>query len=127
MKTLLRVYRNCIPLLYNEGNGPCVWVLVIPTIKTLMQDFLSGRISEQELFDQTKPGMKFDCIYLCSATVLPEYRRQGRTLKMTVDAIRAIQKDFLIDTLFVWPFSEEGKKLAAKIGEVCGMEVLFKL
>jgi hypothetical protein len=111
---------------YNDGNGPAIWVLIIPTVKELMEKFLRGEISEQELFDRTKPGMKFDSIYLCSATVLPEYRRKGMTLKMTVDAINAMKKDFPVEQLFVWPFSEEGKFLAQKIGEVTGMKVFFK-
>jgi hypothetical protein len=111
---------------YNDGNGPAIWVLIIPTVKELMEKFLRGEISEQELFDRTKPGMKFDSIYLCSATVLPEYRRKGMTLKMTVDAINAMKKDFPVERLFVWPFSEEGKFLAQKIGEVTGMKVFFK-
>jgi ribosomal protein S18 acetylase RimI-like enzyme len=108
---------------FDDGNGPAIWVLIFPTIADLMEDFLSGKISEQELFERTKPGMSFDSIYLCSATVLPEYRRQGRAKKMTLDAIAAIRKDFKIDQLFVWPFSEAGKELALAIGEKCGLDV----
>ena len=111
---------------FNDGNGPAIWVLIIPTVKEMMEKFLKGEISEQELFNRTKPAMKFDCIYLCSATALRYSRHQGRTLKMTVDSINAIRKDFPIEALFVWPFSEEGKKLAASVGEVCGMEVFFR-
>src|ERR1044071_8497711 len=73
---------------YNEGNGPIAWVLVIPTTTELMNNFLSGKISEQELFDQTKPGMKYDALYLCSATTLPEYRGKGITKKLCLDAIK---------------------------------------
>jgi hypothetical protein len=111
---------------FDDGNGPAVWVLIIPTVKELMEKFIRAEISEQELFDATKPGMKYDCIYLCSATVLPEYRRKGIGLKMTVEAVKRITEDFPIRKLFVWPFSEEGKKLAQRVGDECELEVAFK-
>ena len=111
---------------FDDGNGPAVWVLIIPTVNELMEKFIRAEISEQELFDATKPGMKYDCIYLCSATVLPEYRRKGMALKMTVDAVKKIMQDFPIRKLFVWPFSEEGKKLAQRVGEECGLKVEFR-
>jgi GNAT superfamily N-acetyltransferase len=111
---------------YNEGNGPAVWVLLIPTVTELMEKFISDEISEQRLFDATKPGMKFDCIYLCSATVLPEYRRKGLAKKMTVEAIEKIREDFEIRTLFVWPFSEGGIELAKRIAEEVGLELKIK-
>ncbi len=111
---------------FDDGNGPAIWVLIIPTTAEVMEKFLSGEISEQGLFDATKPGLKFNCIYLCSATVLPEYRRKGLAMKMTVEAVNAIRKNFEITTLFVWPFTEEGKQLSKKIGEICGLPVKFK-
>lgn len=112
-------------------NGPVVWILIIPTISELMEKFLSGKISEQELFEQTKPDPdgnreKFDCIYLCSASVLPEYRNKGLAKKLTIAAIQSIQKDFQIKTLFVWPFTKEGNALAEKIAEEVGMELKKK-
>jgi hypothetical protein len=111
---------------YNEGNGPIVWVLIIPTTTDLMEEFLNDEISEQQLFERTQPGMDFDCVYLCSATVLPEYRRKGLAKKMTVEAIRKVMKDFEIETLFVWPFSEGGVELAKKIAAEVGLELIVK-
>lgn len=100
---------------YNEGSGPCSWVLVIPTTAELMNDFLAGKISEQKLFDLTQPGMNYEAIYLCSATTLPEYRGKGITKKLCVDAIDKIRKDFPIKNLFVWAFTKEGDALAEAI------------
>ncbi|CAN5214665.1 hypothetical protein BH09BAC5_BH09BAC5_17110 [soil metagenome] len=111
---------------FDDGNGPAIWILIIPTIKSLMEEFIKGEISEQQLFEATKPGMHFDCIYLCSATVLPEYRRKGMALKLTIESIEKIRKDFSIETLFVWPFSEQGKLLAEKISQNCGLELKFR-
>lgn len=100
---------------YNEGKGPCVWILTIPTSKQIMNQFLSGEISENRILQLTKPGTKFEAVYLCSATVLPEYRNKGLATKMTLDAIEAMKAQHPITVLFVWPFTTEGRSLAQKI------------
>jgi GNAT superfamily N-acetyltransferase len=102
---------------FNEGSGPCSWVLVIPTSVEIMNDFLSEKISEQELFDRTKPGMKYEVIYLCSVTTLPEYRGKGITKKLCVEAIEKIRKEFPIKNLFTWAFTKEGDALAEAVSD----------
>ena len=111
---------------YDDGNGPAVWVLIIPTTTDLMEEFLNDEISEQQLFERTKPTDDFDCIYLCSATVLEEYRRKGLALKMTVEAVRKVMEDFEIETLFVWAFSEGGLELAKRVAGEVGVELVVK-
>ena len=57
---------------FDDGKGPAVWILVIPTTNELMKDFLSKKINEQELLDKTPmKNTKYDALYLCSAIVLP--------------------------------------------------------
>lgn len=106
---------------YNEGKGPCAWVLLIPTSEKLMHQFLEGELGETELLWNTIPGSQFETIYLCSVTTLPEYRNKGITSRLTLEAIDIIRKDHPIKSLFVWPFSEEGKKLAEKIANKAGL------
>jgi GNAT superfamily N-acetyltransferase len=93
---------------YDDGNGPVAWILLIPTTKVLMDEFLEGKISEKQLFDLTPLNETYNSIYLCSAMVLEEYRRQGIAKRLTLDAINNIRKDHPITSLFVWPFSAEG-------------------
>src|ERR1043165_4164813 len=57
-----------------DENGPLIWVLMIPTTNKIMKDFLAGIISENELLNQTTPGMSYESVYLCSASTLPEAR-----------------------------------------------------
>jgi hypothetical protein len=102
---------------YSEGNGPLVWVLVVPTTEDVMNRFLKGEISEKTLLEETLPGIKYDAVYLCSALVLPEYRRHGFAKKITVDAINEIRKDHKITALFYWQFSKEGAALAEAIAK----------
>jgi GNAT superfamily N-acetyltransferase len=93
---------------YDDGNGPVAWILLIPSTQVLMEEFLEGKISEKQLFDLTPLNETYNSIYLCSAMVLEEYRRQGIAKRLTLDAINNIRKDHPITSLFVWPFSAEG-------------------
>jgi hypothetical protein len=106
---------------YADDNGPLIWVLMIPTTYAIMTDFLSKKISEKELLARTQPGATYDCIYLCSATTLPECRSKGETKKLCVAAIRAICKDHPVTTLFVWPFTKEGQWLAEAVAKACNL------
>lgn len=100
---------------YTDGDGPVIWVLLIPTTTPIMQDFINEKIGENEILDRTQPGTTYDCIYLCSALTLPEYRNKGLTRKLTIDAIEKIKKDHPIKNLFVWNFSPEGSWLSNAI------------
>jgi GNAT superfamily N-acetyltransferase len=102
---------------YNEGNGPCIWILLIPTTRVIMNQFLQGQISENGILQQTKPGTKFEAVYLCSATTLPEYRGKGLTSKLAIEAINNIRAENPVTALFVWPFTKEGEVLAQKIAD----------
>ncbi len=97
---------------YDNGEGPVAWVLLIPTTTSLMNMFLQGDITEKQLYEQTPLDSSYDALYLCSAMVLEEYRRQGITKRLVLDAIRRIRQDHPLKALFVWAFSEEGDQAA---------------
>lgn len=107
------------------GDGPVAWVLVFPTTTEMMKQFLSGEITENELFEQTEPGQMYDAVYLCSALVLDEYRRKGIARDLTINAIEEISKMHPIKALFVWPFSDEGNKAAEMVAKQVSLP-LFK-
>lgn len=106
---------------YNEGNGPCAWVLLIPTTLGLMNRFLANEISEKELYELTPLKAKYDTIYLCSALVLDEYRRKGITKQLALKAIEKMRKKHPLKTAFVWAFSPEGDKAAEMITRLSGL------
>jgi hypothetical protein len=107
-----------------DKNGPLIWVLLIPTTKKVMDDFLSGRITERQVLENTEPGQAYDAIYLCSVTTLPEVRGKGESKKLCLKAIEAIRNDHPIQYLFTWPFTEEGRLLARSLGKLVGLPVL---
>ncbi|MHC1777123.1 MAG: GNAT family N-acetyltransferase [Lentimicrobium sp.] len=106
---------------YNDGNGPVAWLLLIPTTQQLMERFLSGEISEKELFDMTPADAVYDALYLCSALVLEEYRRKGIVKQLALAAIENICKGHPVKSLFVWPFSNEGDLAAEKIARMVSL------
>ena len=93
---------------YEDGHGPVAWLLLIPTTLDLMNQFLEGKISERQLYELTPFNTMYEALYLCSAMVLPEFRRKGITRQLTLSAIEAIRNDHPIQALFVWTFSQEG-------------------
>lgn len=98
-------------------KGPVAWVLVFPTSHRLMERFIANELTERELFNRTRAGRTYDAVYLCTALVLPEYQRKGIAQRLTLDAIKAIRKDHPITSLFYWPFSSAGGKLAEAVAE----------
>jgi ribosomal protein S18 acetylase RimI-like enzyme len=109
-----------------DENGPIAWLLVIPTTAEVMKKFLDHEINERGLYDQTKPGDKFEAIYLCSVLVLPEYRGKSIAKQMTLEAIREIQKDHPITSLYYWAFSGEGERLANIVAKETGLPLYRK-
>jgi len=123
LKKLQKIHPATLTELADE-NGPVIWVLVIPTTETVMHDFLNGIISEKELLERTQPGDRYDCLYLCSVTTLPEYRGKGQTKKLCLEVISSIRKDHPIKTLFAWPFTKEGERLAEALAKTTGLQLL---
>jgi len=97
------------------SKGPIAWILLIPTTHKLMEQFIKKKINERELYHKIPLHVKYDCIYLCSALVLPEYRGRGLATRLMIKAIKSIQKENPIHCLFYWAFSAEGKKLASSV------------
>lgn len=109
-----------------NADGPLIWVLLVPTTQALMSSFLAGTLSEKELLEQTPLAASYDCLYLCSVSTLPEVRGKGQTKALCLKAIRSITAEHPIQTLCVWPFSQEGLGLAKSLANTLGMELLVK-
>lgn len=124
-KKLAAIHPATLSEFANE-DGPLIWILLIPTTKEIMQSFLGAKITEKELLDKTVIGISYDCIYLCSASTLPEVRGKGETKALCIKAIKDIVRQHPIKTLFVWPFTKEGSLLAQGIAKELDMNLLVK-
>jgi len=120
IRRLLEIHPNTLSEKTDE-NGPIAWMLIIPTTKEVMDDFLAQKITEKDILDRTHVGAKYDAIYLCSALVLPEYRGKGLAKQVVTDAIQSIMNQHTIKSLFVWSFSIEGKRLANVVAKECNL------
>lgn len=121
--------QNLHPHVMNEAadeNGPFSWVTILPTSKENMLLFLDHQMNEKELLQNTTAQTPFECLYLCSALTLPEYRNKNATFHLTLSAITAISIDHPIQSLFAWPFSESGRQLCEKISKTTQLPVHFK-
>jgi hypothetical protein len=125
IQKLNEIHPACLSELADE-NGPVIWALMIPTTEKVMNDFLSGKISERELLDHTNKGEKFTCLYLCSVTTLPEYRRKGETTKICLNAIEKIRSNFPIAALYVWALTSEGESLAKKLAAKVKLPLMLR-
>lgn len=104
-----------------DEHGPVAWMLLFPTTHALMERFLREDIGEVQLLHETPLDERYEAIYICSALVLEEYRRQGIALRLAVEAIRRIMADHPIRSLFIWAFTEEGDRLANAIAAATGL------
>ncbi len=107
-------------------DGPVAWILLFPTTHDLMERFLRKEISERALLSLTPVGGRFEAVYLCSALVLPEYRGKGVAKRLSVDAVRSIQKDHPIKELFVWPWSKGGDRAAESVARETGLPLRIR-
>jgi GNAT superfamily N-acetyltransferase len=123
---LLRMHPATLAEESDEG-GPVAWVLLIPTTRTLLHRFVQRQMSEKELFEQSPEGVMYDALYLCSALVLPEYRRKGIASRLITDAVAAIRRDHPIAKLGYWPFSPAGKALAGAVAAGTGLPLLVRI
>ncbi len=119
---LFAIHPATLSEMANE-DGPLVWILLVPTTAVIMEEFLKGTITEKQLLEQTLPNNSYSAIYLCSASVLPEFQHKGLAKEVTLEAIEKIKKDHPIKALFYWPFSEEGKALAKSVARTTGLSL----
>lgn len=112
---------------YDDGDGPVAWILMLPTTGSLMQKFLTGEYSENKLYLATPQTGPYDAVYLCSALVLPEYRRQGIARRLALEAVGRLIADHPIRDLFVWTFSEEGAAASRALADACQLPLHFRV
>lgn len=112
---------------YDDGNGPVAWVLLIPTTLDLMNKFLENKISEKDLFDLTPLDTTYEALYLCSALVLEEHRRQGIAKRLALNAIEKIRNDHPLKSLFTWAFSKEGDTGSETIARLTSLPLYKRL
>ena len=125
-KYLLAVRPSSLATSFSDDGTLVASVVTIPTTKEITDLFMSGEITEKELFDRTEPRGNSEALYLMSAFVAPDYRRRGLGIQLTKELISKIDSDAKL-TLFAWPTSEEGKKFTNALQENIHRAILVRV
>jgi hypothetical protein len=93
---------------FDEAGQPISWAVLMPTQRTLAEEFLRGAITEKELLEKTQPQEIYDALYIVSIITVPEHRGKNLSLKVLERAIA--RAPLTADALyFTWPTTPEGK------------------
>ncbi len=114
-----------------RANGKVVgFTFIVPCNKSIMERFLSEKISENELFEEVKSTVdysNFNTIYLCSLFLMKEYRGKGLATQGVIKSVqKIINKRRIRPILFSWPQTKEGEKSIKKIANILGFELKLK-
>lgn len=93
--------------LANE-DGPYCWILLIPTWLSWWLNSWKVRF-QKRIVQRTPVGGKYESNRSVFGHAAKEFRHRGIAGLLALDAIAQIRSRHHIRTLFVWPFSEEGK------------------
>ena len=122
---------ECLNIL-SIGEKALGFTLILPCTQNTMKLFTTKKINEKVLFEKIKKEINynnFETIYLCSAFIIPEYRKKGLALmsfKKSIEKIIKLQKRNKKPILFYWPFSTEGENLAKKVAKTTGLVLLAR-
>ncbi|MBL0132806.1 MAG: hypothetical protein IPP79_01725 [Chitinophagaceae bacterium] len=123
IERLLRIHPSTVSE-FDDGNGPVVWILVLPTTSVLMKLFLNKEISEKELFYTTP----IEAI-LMPSTYVPLWfwkntEEKGLARKMTLEAVENIRKEHPIKTYLFGHLVKKEMALAERVAQLAELPLL---
>jgi|GEM_PF-1534925 hypothetical protein len=122
-------FPECLHIIVIENKVIGV-TLIFPSTCSLMQDFVSGKISEATLGEKSKEEIRhyddMEAIYICFAFVLSEHRRQGLSFTSMLKSIQAILPSHKRIDLFGWIFSAAGGELTKKLSDALKLNLFCR-
>ncbi|HXK36492.1 MAG TPA: hypothetical protein VJ553_02830 [Candidatus Paceibacterota bacterium] len=125
LRKLMTLSPEAIQHKLDERGEPIAWVVVVPTTKELMEEFLQGRLTERQLFDRTEPRNEYDALYFSSAITVPEHRRRGIAIELFQRAVERIPHPSDV-AIFAWPTTDDGRAMAKALAGRFGIEVRLR-
>lgn len=107
----LQLSPYCMNTAEDTLGNPVSWVICIPTSVELMEKFISEKITEKELFDQTEIAEHYSALYLCTAFTIPAYRKKGIARALLLESIQKFKETNPDIQLFAWGYSAGGQKV----------------
>lgn len=122
-RRLLELDPHCVALRADKGGNIVSYAAVLPTTDELAKKFLSHEITEREMFEATPVQTVPESLYLMAVAVAEDFRGKGDVFGMMKEIISHF-KDRNPDVgLFVWEFSEEGKRFVSLLEQRYGLSV----
>lgn len=120
---LVAIDKNTL-VCFKDNDTVIAWSVVLPTSKVNMNNFLSGKITEKQLSDESKKNHSFEALYLMAVITLPEYRRRGLSFQLVQYQIEYFKSVYGISDFYTMPFSFEGEQVLKKL--VDGLHIPIK-
>jgi len=99
------------------------YAAVLPTARDLMERFMRHEITEREMFDATNPQPIPETLYLMAVAVAPDFKGRGDVFGMMREMIDYFKQMNPNINLFVWEFSEEGKRFVSILEKRHGLSI----
>lgn len=110
-------------LALDKDNELVGWGFAFPTTQELMYDFLNDKITESELFINTKNGDN-GAVYFCSVFITPEYRTFNTARNLIIKSIEPLLNNDNI--VFYDTFSKEGEVIGNYLRKYVSNKVISK-
>lgn len=105
-------------------------IYVMPCTKEIMERFLADDINEKQMSEEIREKVNyrnFDCIYLCSSFIKPEFRGKGLSVEARIKTIKkVVGKRNIKPILFYEPYTKEGEMSCKKVAKILGLKLLKK-
>lgn len=124
-KKLNSLFDGWLETEFDEAGEPISWVVLMPTQRSLAEEFVSGVITEKELLEKTQPQEIYDALYIVSIITVPEHRGKNLSLKVLERVIPRVP--LTPDALYItWPTTLEGRGALQKYAAYLGKEIKIR-
>lgn len=121
-RKLLALDSHSVELRADSSGNVVSYAAVLPTSKELMEKFLGREVTEREMFDRTE-AIHPEALYLMAVAVDKNFKGKGDVFGMMKEIIQYFQGRNPDLELFVWEFSEEGKRFVSILEHRYGVTV----
>ncbi|OGG55354.1 hypothetical protein A3D62_02270 [Candidatus Kaiserbacteria bacterium RIFCSPHIGHO2_02_FULL_49_11] len=112
-RKILSLDPHSVALRADQSGRIVSYAAVLPTTNELMNKFLNHEITEREMFEATQLQAIPESLYLMAIAVAKDFKGKGDVFGMMRDIITHFKDRNQDLKLFVWEFSEEGKRFVS--------------
>jgi hypothetical protein len=94
-----------------QDNKRIGYTYILPATKELMDKFVDGKITENQLVKTINDSIKYDncnAAYLAGSMFTKEHQNKGHAVRATIDTLLNMDRESgaKIKDLYIWPFSD---------------------